>query len=146
MEPKTFSYPAGTRTATIVVRMQPPREVNPNAHVHWAKRAKAAVSFRAQAGWATRAELNTPGTALTAFCGYDVGGVVLDAEIAWCCRRQRLDDDNAKASLKALVDGIADVLWFGGDRHVTLGTVRQTRGTGIVTVTLIEAALRGGEG
>jgi hypothetical protein len=64
--------------------------------------------------------------------------VVMDVEIAWCCGRKRLDDDNAWASLKACRDGIADVLFMGEDRYMVQGTLTQTRGDGTVTVVLRE--------
>jgi hypothetical protein len=60
----------------------------------------------------------------------------MDLEIAWCCGRKRMDDDNAIAACKPLRDGIADVLFGGEDKHITQGTVSQTRGSGTVTVTL----------
>ncbi len=63
-------------------------------------------------------------------------GVIMDVEIAWCCGRKQADDDNAWASLKALRDGIADVLCNGEDRVITQGNLTQTRGEGVVTVTL----------
>jgi hypothetical protein len=63
-------------------------------------------------------------------------GVVMDLEIAWCCGRKRMDDDNAIAACKPLRDGIADVLFGGEDKHITQGTVTQTRGDGTVTVVL----------
>lgn len=124
----TVSMTAETE-AVIVIPTMPPREVSPNWHGSWRKRAAAAAAFRAEAGWATRFDLPA------AFLGR-VAPVAIDVEIAWCCGRRRLDDDNALASCKAALDGIADVLWDGQDRHVTVGTVTQTRGQGTVTVTL----------
>lgn len=119
--------------AVIIIRMLPPRECSPNVRVSWRRRAKAVAEFRAEALKAAQYEATE---AVSAFCGYTLP-VRLNAEISWCCGRKRLDDDNAKASLKPLVDGISDWLWFGHDDHVTIGTVVQrTGGDGMVTVTL----------
>lgn len=125
--------------ATIVVRMLPPQEVNPNWRGSWRKRAAAVAEFRDCARLCTVDALNSRGHPASAFCGYDYaesGGVILDAEIAWCCGRNMVDPTNAPALLKAAIDGIADALWFGDDRHVHLGQVTQRRGEGTVTVTL----------
>jgi hypothetical protein len=120
-----------TRTeAVIVIPMLPPRECSPNYHGHWRRKSEEIQWFRQQSTWATRFSSN-----MDAF--YDNHNpVTLDVEIAWCCGRKRMDDDNAKASLKAAIDGIADELWDGQDRHVTIGIVRQCRGDGTVTITL----------
>lgn len=117
--------------AVITVRMMPPRECSPNGGWTWRERAKARAEFRAEAEKATRYEA----TGIEQFAG-SFDPVTIDVEIAWCCGRKRLDDDNAKAALKSCLDGIADVLWGGQDRHVTIGEVRQTRGEGMVTVTI----------
>jgi crossover junction endodeoxyribonuclease RusA len=123
-------------TAVIVIPMLPPAECSPNSRAHWRKKAAAVKAFREAAGWATREALNRPGSGASWWCGHDYGGVVMDVEIAWSGRRKRLDDDNAWASLKACRDGIADVLFFGEDRFIVQGELRQCRGAGTVTVTL----------
>lgn len=112
----------------IEIPMMPPRECSPNWHGHWANKARAVAEFRQQARMSAMVADNTE-----AWIGFD-GPVTLDVEIAWCCGRKRLDDDNAKASLKAAIDGISDALWSGQDRHVTIGTVLQKRGKGVVRV------------
>jgi len=128
---------AATKTeAVIVVRMLPPRECSPNFHGHWRRKAEAAEDFREEGHWATICGGDNPVNALHLRRLEHAHAVTIDAEIAWCCGRKRMDDDNAKASLKAAIDGIADVLWNGQDRHVTIGTVRQCRGDGTVTITL----------
>lgn len=113
-------------SAVIVIPMLPPRECSPNARAHWVKKAWAARNFRECAGWATRATGNRNWRE----------SLIMDVEIAWCCGRKRMDDDNAWASLKAARDGIADVLFGGEDRFITQGTLTQTRGDGTTTVTL----------
>lgn len=127
----TATATARQSEAVIVVRMTPPREVSPNARVHFRRRARAVAAFRAEA--AKAAQFESEGT--SAFCGRMLP-VELSAEIAWCCGRKRLDQDNAIASLKPLVDGISDWLWHGRDEHVRMGQITQVRGDGRVTITL----------
>lgn len=118
-------------TAVIEIPILPPRECNPNFHGSWRARADAVWVFRRAAGWATKAWVNAANRPPLAG-----DYVVMDAHIAWCCGRRALDDDNAWASLKAARDGIADVLFGGEDRFIVQGTLTQTRGAGVVTVTL----------
>ena len=120
-----------SRSVTITVPMMPPREVSPNWRGTWRAKAAAKRAYRECAGWAVREQVNGPDHEYL-----QAGRIVLDAEIAWCCGRKRMDDDNAKASLKAAIDGIADVLWAGDDARVTLGTVEQSRGEGATVLTL----------
>jgi hypothetical protein len=126
----TAAYRARQSEAVIVVRMLPPVEISPNAHVSWRKKAAAAAEFQAQARWATRVTSDSD-----SFSGKR-DPVRMDFEIAWCGRRQAMDDDNAKACMKPIIDGIAAELWGGQDRHVTIGEVTQSRGEGLVRVTL----------
>src|SRR5690606_23702237 len=46
--------------------------------------------------------------------------------VGWEPRRQMMDDDNIKASMKSYLDGIADVLGID-DRNFIIGTVGQQR-------------------
>lgn len=118
--------------AAILIRALPPRECSPNSRAHWSTKAWAASTLRQEA---MKATFHESSDGVLAFADqYDP--VRLDIEIAWCCGRRTLDDDNARASCKAIIDGISDVLWGGQDRHVTIGTVTQTRGAGTVTVRL----------
>lgn len=124
--------------AVIVVPMLPPREVSPNFHGSWRARARAAREFRECAGWA--AKEMALGDFVWCFAEHArLPFVVMDAEIAWCCGRKALDDDNAWASLKPARDGISDVLFGGEDRFIVQGKLTQTRGDGTVTVTLRQA-------
>jgi hypothetical protein len=125
--------------AVIVVPCLPPRECSPNFHGHWRKRRNGALLLRTAAKMAAVDALNTMSTGASGFCGYPLP-VLIDLEIAWNGRRSRMDDDNAKASCKALIDGISDALWSGRDDHVMIGTLTQTRGNGTVTVTLRPAS------
>jgi hypothetical protein len=121
--------------AVIEIPMVPPVECKPNWRGHWRKKAAAVRMLREAAKLATVDVLNAPGSVLSAFCGY-YGLVVMDLEIAWNGRRSGMDDDNAKASCKAIIDGISDALWESRDAHVHIGRVDQIRGTGEVRVTV----------
>ncbi len=122
------------RELQIVIPMMPPSECSPNSRVNWRRKAAAARDFRQAAGWAVVGHYDFP-WAMT-----DGARYVMDVEIAWGGNRQRMDDDNAWASLKAMRDGIADVLFAGEDKYIRQGELRQTRGNGTTTVTLREAA------
>jgi hypothetical protein len=134
MTPREFRQEAAI--ATIEIRMCPPREVWPNTHIGWREKAAAAADFRYQAGLATQiAKLERDDF------GWVAGArqVVLDIVIAWPKGQRRLDDDNCWASMKHARDGIAEVLEVD-DRKFRQGSLRQTHGQGIITVTLREAA------
>lgn len=80
----------------------PPRELSPNARVHWAKRSRAAKKYRAGCGMLARAAgLKMPSER-----------AILAIEFIPPDRRHR-DDDNLIAAFKAGRDGIAQ--WLGID-------------------------------
>jgi hypothetical protein len=120
--------------ATITIPMLPDRALSPNSRAHWREKATAARELRECAGWATYGQVPD---SLIVRLAYGTS-IIMDVEIQWCCRRKRMDDDNAWASLKAARDGIADVLFGGEDRFITQGKLTQTRGDGIIIVTLRE--------
>jgi hypothetical protein len=123
-----------TRAATIEIRMMPPPEANPNDHGNRTRAKRKAIrEWREEAGKAVMV------TVLQDFDRFmwitSATEIIVDWEIAWCCGRRRLDDDNAIAACKPARDGIADA--FGvDDKRFRTGTMTQTRGAGIVTVTL----------
>jgi crossover junction endodeoxyribonuclease RusA len=117
--------------STIVIPMLPDRALSPNARCHWREKARAVEELRVTARLATLAGVPYLGLALDR-------GAVMDVEIAWCCRRKVMDDDNAWASLKAARDGVADVLFGGEDRFIVQGAMTQCRGAGTTTITLRE--------
>jgi hypothetical protein len=120
--------------ATITIPMLPDRALSPNSRAHWTERAEAARELRETAHWSTYGVVNRKGWDGFIF----PNGCAMDVEIQWCCGRKQMDDDNAWASLKAARDGIADVLFGGEDRFITQGKLTQTRGDGIIIVTLRE--------
>lgn len=91
----------GGDTVCVVLPL-PPKELHPNARVHWAKKAKAAREYRRKAY----------------FAAFEVlGGRVGDAGLKWqratvqitwyAPSRRRTDPDNALASLKPALDGLS---------------------------------------
>ena len=125
-------YDAGQpMQVTIEIPMVPGRACSPNGGWSWRERAKAKYELRECARLSTYIAIH-PDTRWIR----DAPRVVLDAEVFWCCGRKRMDDDNVKAALKGAIDGIADELWQGEDKHVIVGTVTQTRGEGVTRITL----------
>lgn len=104
----------GTR---IIIPMVPDATLNPNARVHWARRAKAVRELR-RAAWAS---------------AYDARGAFADQPLAveacicWPRGRKRLDADNATACIKAALDGLTDAGVWWDDRSIERLTVTQAR-------------------
>ena len=96
-------------TDKIICLPWPPKELSPNARIHWAKKAKITKAYRAAAHVLTKqAGLVAPET----------GRILLVLEFVPPDRRHR-DEDNILASFKAARDGIADALGINDRRFVT---------------------------
>lgn len=96
-------------TDKIICLPWPPKELSPNARIHWAKKAKITKAYRAAAHALTKqAGLVAP----------DDGRILLVLEFVPPDRRHR-DDDGCLASFKAGRDGIADALRIDDKRFVT---------------------------
>lgn len=104
----------------------PPTELSPNARGHWAKRSRAAKSYRLQCFLlARKAGLVAP-----------VGRVLLSLEFLPPDARRR-DDDNLLAAFKAGRDGLADALCIDDSLFVSQVQLSgQTHPGGAVRVTL----------
>lgn len=86
----------------IVIRMPlPPKELSPNARVHWARKAKVVKAVREEAYYSTLAAMREVG--ITAYWPI----AVIEPRFYVATNRRR-DRDNLAASLKAARDGIAD--------------------------------------
>lgn len=94
----------------------PPPAVSPNARCHWATKAKAVKQQRQDAAWAAQvAKAN-----LSCAAGYPVWErATIHATFYRPKGRVAMDQDNAIASLKASIDGLADAGIFANDRNVT---------------------------
>jgi hypothetical protein len=127
---------------TITVPGTPPREVMPNARVHWSSRARAARSFREAAYLAGRA-IWTEGP------DWDLpvlsGPVTARATIFWEKGRKRCDPDAALSGLKALYDGLEYAELFANDKQLIHLPVRQGRDPGGLGYVAVELAEGGGD-
>jgi crossover junction endodeoxyribonuclease RusA len=94
-----------------VVLPWPPKDLSPNARVHWSKRSKAAKAYRLECGWHVRAAGPKPKFAAA-------GAITLDIEFIEPNKSRNRDEDNLLASIKAGIDGIADALGVNDRRFV----------------------------
>ena len=83
----------------------PPRELSPNARVHWAKKSTVARRYRRICWSLTLQAMNTAG-----MTGSSISGPVNFGLEFYPPSRRRMDDDNLVASFKAGRDGISDAL------------------------------------
>ena len=87
----------------------PPRELNPNARVHWAKKAKVAKNYRATTYILCRkADIALPGT---------LGKLHLWIDFYPPDKRQR-DADNLLGAMKAGIDGLAEYYRINDNRFI----------------------------
>lgn len=108
----------------------PPKELNPNARVHWSVKAKHSKWYRTECHLLTlKAGIKAP-----------TGKLVLALEFVPPDRRAR-DDDNLIAAFKAGRDGIAAALGLNDGQFMTEPRMStETCKGGMVRVTLREAA------
>lgn len=93
----------------VIVLPWPPKELSPNARVHWAKKSKAAKQYRAECFLLTKkAGIAAP-----------LADEILFALDFVPPDRRKRDDDNLLASCKALRDGVADALGIDDNRFIT---------------------------
>lgn len=109
-----------------VVLPWPSSALSPNARGHWAKRSKAAKSYRLQCYlYAKQARLVAP-----------AGRILLDLEFVPPNARRR-DDDNLLASFKSGRDGLAEAMGIDDSRFVSqVRLSREVRAGGAVVVRL----------
>jgi len=79
----------------------PPRELSPNARVHWAAKARAVKAYRQEAHLSALAAMGRDKK------GFPWPGAILVAEFHFLTKRKR-DRDNLAASLKPALDSFAD--------------------------------------
>ena len=80
----------------------PHKDLSPNARTHWAALAKRKAAYRTGCGWEALQAFNAAGKP-------EMSGVTLRIIFHPPCARRR-DLDNCLASIKAGLDGIADVI------------------------------------
>jgi crossover junction endodeoxyribonuclease RusA len=110
----------------------PPRELSPNARIHWARKAKIVKAYRTQAFAAAFRRGHTPYAIATA------------RVVFFAPDRRRRDHDNLSASLKAAWDGIVDagiLIDDAGLRHETITVVVDRERPRVeITITPLEVA------
>lgn len=124
-----------TTTTGLTVRVPccPYPELSPNARVHHMERAKSVRAARLMAKIFTD----------PAPPGFDAAHATVRIAIGWSKGRKEMDGDNALASCKAFLDGVADGLGVT-DKRWTYPPVSQVRAgknepSGYVEITLQEA-------
>ena len=106
----------------------PPKELSPNARIHWSKLAKAKKAYRAACAWTATEQ----------------GVRRLQAEklhvslTFYPPTRRAFDLDNALARMKSGLDGLADVLGVD-DKHWTLTISKSDEVGGMVRVEVRDA-------
>lgn len=103
---------------TEIVLPWPPKELSPNARLHWAKLANAKKAYREACAWQAKAQGVTP-----------IKAEKLHLTLTFVPpTRRAFDLDNALARTKAGLDGLADVLGVD-DKHWSL-TIQKGDGIG----------------
>ena len=77
----------------------PPRELSPNARVHWAMLARVKRAYKEACGWTIRAAIQAP---------WHLGSPVT-AQVTFVCDGRRRDADNHLAMLKPLWDALVEM-------------------------------------
>lgn len=101
----------------------PPKELSPNARLHWASLARAKKAYRA----ACAAQAREQGARRVQ------AGALHVSLVFYPPTRRAFDLDNALARMKAGLDGLADVLGVD-DRHWSLSIARAAQIGGFVKV------------
>lgn len=117
-----------------IVLPWPPRELHPNARVHWSKRAKAAKSARRYAYAETIQLVRKHGDPVPDRLAQPAGRLHVWID-AYPPDRRRRDTDGVLSSLKSALDGIADALGVDDQRFVPHPWVKdEVRASGEVRI------------
>lgn len=105
----------------------PPKELSPNARLHWAKLAKAKKAYREACAWTAMGQgLRTVATRKLHL-----------SLVFYPPTRRAYDLDNALARMKAGLDGLADVMQLD-DKHWSLSIAKAEDIGGFVKVKIEE--------
>jgi hypothetical protein len=113
----------------VRIPRMPPRELSPNTPIHHMAKSRVIKSVRHETYWEAREQAPYLSGKLT-------GPVHYTAIIGLVKGAKRMDQDNAKAMLKAFQDGLADHFSNGNDKHWVCDGVtfaRDKTGPGWVT-------------
>jgi crossover junction endodeoxyribonuclease RusA len=113
---------------TITVSL-PPKALSPNSRPHWAAKARATKAHRGEAFLMTQREVRRLNLTVDDDCELLIRPLFL-----YRVERRR-DRDNAMASLKAALDGIAEALGVDDSRFI-VGPVRFSTGVAVGFVEL----------
>lgn len=94
---------------TLWIPAVPDSVLSPNSTAHWREKATSKRALREVSYLSCTSQLNALPYGLLAALPQD-REVIVGVEILWPSRRKVMDQDNAIASLKALLDGVADAL------------------------------------
>ena len=92
----------------------PSRALNPNTRTHWAVKAKAVQVYRGEAKTVTRVAIREAGLDVPPWGDVEI----MVRATFWFRVNRRRDRDNAQASLKSALDGIADAVGVDDVRFV----------------------------
>ena len=106
----------------------PPKELSPNARLHWRVVAKAKKAYRAACGWTAKEQ----GARRIEVAALNVKATFFPPD------RRAYDQDNLIARMKAGFDGVADVLGVD-DKHWSLSIARAGEIGGFVRVEVSHA-------
>lgn len=99
----------------------PPYALSPNSRTHWGTRARLIAQCRGEAKWRALEALGYEYNLVPLF---PAGTVVRITAGAYRPKgRQRMDDDNFKATCKAYLDGFTDAGVWADDRQARWGEV-----------------------
>lgn len=108
-----------TTPRTLTLRLPLPlAELNPNARLHWAAKARAVRVYRQLVRWGAQAHTSL-------YRWQPLASACLSVRFCYCGRRRALDADNALASFKAGVDALVDagVLTSDAAKRVSYGSI-----------------------
>lgn len=106
----------------------PPKELSPNARIHWAKLAKAKKAYREACAWTAKEQGARK---------IEAGKLHLSLTF-YAPTRRAYDLDNALARMKSGLDGLADILGVD-DKHWSLSIARADEIGGYVMVEVSHA-------
>ena len=96
----------------------PPQELNPNAKGHWARKAWARRTYKADCGWAAKAHIDSHSMAqLIDRRRFPLKPPVTAKVTFVVTDRRRRDSDNHMAMLKPLWDGLVAIEVLEDDSH-----------------------------
>ncbi len=104
-----------TQSMTVTLSL-PPKALTPNARPHWAAKARAVQAYRGEAFLMARRAVAGVGNGGQWWA--KVGTEIMVRSTFWFRVNRRRDRDNAQASLKSALDGIAEAMGVDDSRFI----------------------------